>query len=80
MDMGLLRQALCWSLGINYLILFIWFFVLIYARDWMRSLHGRWFNLSEQTFDAIHYGAMAVYKILIIIFNLVPLIVLYIMR
>ena len=57
-------------------ILLIWFLVFINARTWMKSLHGRWFNLNEQTFDAIHYAAMAVYKILIMVFNLVPFIIL----
>lgn len=76
MNMELLRQVLGWSLALNYLILMIWFLVFIYARTWMKSLHSRWFNLNDQTFDAIHYAAMAVYKILIMVFNLVPFIVL----
>lgn len=76
MDMQLLGQVLGWSLALNYLILLIWFLVFIYARTWMKSLHGRWFNLDDQTFDAIHYAAMAVYKIFIMVFNLVPFIVL----
>ena len=79
MNIEFLREALCWSLVINYLILLIWFFSFIYAKNWMRSLHRRWFHLSDQTFDAIHYAAMAIYKILIMVFNLVPLIVLYLM-
>ena len=76
MDIQLLQQVLGWSLALNYLILLIWFLVFIYARTWMKSLHGRWFNLDDQTFDAIHYAAMAVYKIFIMVFNLVPFIVL----
>ena len=76
MDMQLLQQVLGWSLALNYLILLIWFLVFIYARTWMKSLHGRWFNLNDQTFDAIHYVAMAVYKMLIMVFNLVPFIAL----
>ncbi|TCB67114.1 DUF6868 family protein [Acinetobacter sp. ANC 4178] len=76
MDMELLRQVLGWSLVLNYLILLIWFLVFTYARTWMKSLHGHWFNLNDQTFDAIHYAVMAGYKILIMVFNLVPFIVL----
>jgi hypothetical protein len=38
----------------------------------MYRLHGRWFRLSPEQFDAIHYGAMAVYKIGILLLNLVP--------
>jgi len=46
------------------------------ARDWMRRFHGRWFRLSDEQFDALHYLGMSIYKIGILLFNLVPLIVL----
>ena len=62
---------------INYIILMIWFLAIIFARDWIKQVHGKWFNLSDTTFDAIHYGGMAVYKVGILLFNLVPLISLY---
>lgn len=61
---------------INYLILLVWFLVFTLAHDWLLRMHGRWFRLSDQQFDALHYGGMSVYKIGILIFNLVPLIVL----
>ncbi len=67
------------SVLINYIILMIWFLAIIFARDWIKQVHGKWFNLSDTTFDAIHYGGMAVYKIGILLFNLVPLIALYFM-
>ncbi|NNH38507.1 hypothetical protein HLH17_08580 [Acinetobacter sp. ANC 5380] len=67
------------SVLINYIILMIWFLAIIFARDWIKQVHGKWFNLSDETFDAIHYGGMAVYKIGILLFNLVPLIALYFM-
>jgi hypothetical protein len=57
----------------------IWFLAIIFARDWIKQVHGKWFNLSDETFDAIHYGGMAIYKIGILLFNLVPLITLYFM-
>ena len=72
----LFRFLLC-SLAINYAILLIWFVVFVTARNWLRALHGRWFRLSDPAFDAIHYSGMAVYKIGILLFNLVPLLALY---
>jgi hypothetical protein len=42
----------------------------------MFRIHSRWFKLSLETFDAIHYGGLAIYKIGIILLNLVPLIAL----
>lgn len=59
---------------INYGILLIWFVTLKYWRDLIYGLHGRWFRLSIEQFDMVHYGGMAIYKIGIILFNLVPLI------
>ena len=67
------------SVLINYIILLIWFLAIIFARDWIKQVHGKWFNLSDETFDAIHYGGMAIYKIGILLFNLVPLIAIYFM-
>ena len=71
-----LQHFLLWSLGINYAILLAWFLAFVFARGWMRAVHGRWFQLSDTTFDAIHYGGMAVYKIGIFLFNLAPLLAL----
>lgn len=57
----------------------LWFLAFIFARDWIKQVHGKWFNLSDATFDAIHYGGMAVYKVGILLFNLVPLMAIYFM-
>jgi hypothetical protein len=43
-----------------------------FAHDWIHRFHGRWFRMSVEQFDAIHYTAMAVYKIGVLLFNLVP--------
>ncbi|TJZ67999.1 DUF6868 family protein [Chitiniphilus eburneus] len=71
-----LKDFLLWSTVLNYIVLLVWFGVLIAARGWLYRLHGRWFKLAPETFDALHYGGMACYKIGILLFNLVPLIVL----
>jgi len=72
-----LAHFLLWSLAVNYAILLTWFIVFVAAHNWLRALHGRWFRLSEPAFDALHYGGMAAYKIGILLFNLVPLLALY---
>ena len=43
-------------------------------------MHTRWFRLSEERFDEIHYGAMAGFKLGIILLNVVPWIALTIME
>jgi hypothetical protein len=46
----------------------------------MYRLHGRWFRIPEDRFDAIHYAGMAVYKIGILLLNLVPLVALLVVK
>jgi hypothetical protein len=70
------RNALLWCAIINYGVLLVWFLFFILARDFMHRLHGRWFPLSVEQFDAIHYAGMAIFKLGIILFNLVPYIAL----
>lgn len=61
-----------WCSLINIGLLIFWFAIFSLAHDWIYRLHGRWFSLSVERFDAIHYGGMALYKMAIILFNLVP--------
>ncbi|WP_347454756.1 DUF6868 family protein [Acinetobacter thermotolerans] len=76
MDLDFWRQFLLYSLLINYGILMLWFLLIVFARNWVKRIHGQWFQLSDTTFDAIHYGGMAMYKIGILLFYLVPFITL----
>jgi hypothetical protein len=76
MSIELTRSFLLWCAVINYAILLVWFLVFTLAHDWMRRLHGRWFRLSDEQFDTLHYLGMSIYKIGILLFNLVPFVVL----
>jgi Family of unknown function (DUF6868) len=72
------RNALLWCTVINYGLLLVWFLFFTLAHDWTHRLHGRWFHLSVEHFDTIHYTGMALFKLGIILFNLVPCVALYI--
>jgi hypothetical protein len=72
MSIETLRKALLWCAVINYGILLVWFLSFILAHDWMYLFHGRWFRLSVEQFDMLHYAAMAIFKVGIILLNLVP--------
>ena len=74
MTINEIKYVLLWCTGLNYAILFIWFGAFVLAHDWMHKMHGRWFKISVETFDAIHYAGLAAYKIGILLLNLVPLI------
>ncbi|EGV16272.1 DUF6868 family protein [Thiocapsa marina] len=72
-----ITDVLLWCVGINYGFLLLWFGVFAFAHDWMYRLHRRWFRLSVDTFDAIHYAGMAAYKLAILLLNLAPLLALH---
>ncbi len=76
MSLDQLHDFLLWNLIINYTVLLLWFGVLTFAHDWVYRLHTRWFQLTPQTFDVLHYGGMAIYKIGVLLFNLAPLLAL----
>lgn len=76
MTVDALADLLLWCSLVHYLILLLWFAGFVMARERVLRLHGRWFRLSANQFDAIHYCAMAAYKLLILFFGLVPAIVL----
>jgi hypothetical protein len=73
-----IRGMLLWSLAINYSFLSLWFTAFVLGHDPLYQLHSRWFRLSIETFDAIHYAGMALFKIGIFLLNVAPLIALYV--
>ena len=72
MDLERIERLLLLCAAFNYAVLIVWFGVFAIAHDWLYRLHGRWFTIPASSFDAIHYAGMAVYKIGILLFFLVP--------
>jgi hypothetical protein len=72
MSIETLRSFLLACTVINYAILMVWFLAFMMAHDTLHRLHSRWFRLSADQFDAIHYAGMAIYKIGILLLNLAP--------
>ena len=76
MNIAMARAFLLWCTVINYGVLLVWWLFFLFTHDWMHGLHSRWFHLSMDQFDALHYVGMALYKLGILLFNLVPYIAL----
>lgn len=76
MTLELLRAFFGWCAILNLILLMVWFGLFVGARGALFRLHGRWFNLAPQTFDAIHYAGMAGYKLSLWMFFLIPYLVL----
>jgi hypothetical protein len=80
MDIATLIRFLGWSLALNFVVLLLWFLVFMLARGMIHRFHGRMLGLSDATVDTMHVAGMAGYKLAIVFFNLVPLLVLMQMR
>jgi len=80
MNLETLRSALLWCFVINTAMLMVWFLMLALGRDWVYRMHGKWFKVSPEKFDAIHYSGIIFFKVFIFGFYLVPYLALLIVR
>lgn len=72
MTIEITRDFLGWCSVINMGLLLWWFMFFTLVHDLVYRIHSKWFKLSVERFDAIHYAGMAFFKISIILFNIVP--------
>lgn len=72
MTVEIIRDILGWCSVINVGLLLWWLLIFTMAHDWIYKMHGKWFKLSVERFDTIHYAGMAFFKICIFLFNIVP--------
>ncbi len=74
------RKAFLWCTIINFGVLLIWFLFFALAHQWMYVFLGRWFHMSVELFNAMNFAGIGLYKLGIILFNLVPYIALRIVE
>lgn len=75
-----LRDALFWCWVINIGIMLWWWLWLVTAHDLVFRLHSRWIGvtIAEESFSTMHYCGLIFYKILNLVFFLIPWIALHI--
>ncbi|MEI8237141.1 MAG: DUF6868 family protein [Methylococcaceae bacterium] len=52
-----------WATVINVSVITLWFVIFMRYHDALYRLHSKWFKLSHERFDSIHYAGMAFDKI-----------------
>ena len=72
MNIETLRQAMLYCTVMNFGLLALWGLLSILPHVWMYRLAGRVFRLSAEQFDAINYSGILLYKLGVLLFNLVP--------
>jgi len=72
--LNVLAKILFQCFVFNIALLLLWVYLIIFFGDFVFSWHARFFEISREQFYAAHYTAMAVYKIMIFGFLLLPLV------
>ena len=60
----------CFLYGI--LLLALWFFVYVFAGNWMYDVHQKFFSITRYQFSAMNYFGMVRLKMTLIVFFLLP--------
>ena len=76
MSLDVITKVLAWCCVFNIEILIIRIIAFNAAHDLMYQLHNKLFKISADTFHNKNYTAFMVYRLLILVFNLVPYLVL----
>ena len=63
MEITMIRAFFAWCSVINLVLLLWWVLFLIFAHDFTYRMHSRWFKISVEKFDAIHYAGLAFFKV-----------------
>ena len=72
MDIEILKMFFMWCSIVNIGLLVLAFLLWMVASDRIYALHGAWFPMPRQTFNAIFYCLLGLYKIIVFVFNIVP--------
>ncbi len=67
-----LTEFFKWCSIINAVLLIFSIIVFIVMPDFVYRIHGHWFPMDRESFNVIIYGSLGFYKILFLVFNLIP--------
>ncbi len=78
MDIQTLTTFFMWCTILNVALLVLSSLLCVCAGDWVYRIHSKWFSVSRETFNVLIYSFIALYKLLVIVFILIPYIALLI--
>jgi hypothetical protein len=72
MDIQTLISFFMWCSILNLGLLMLSFIMLACAGDFVYRMHSKWFPMPRDRFNAVIYSFIGFYKIIVIVFNVVP--------
>jgi len=79
MDIVTLRAFFMWCTILNGGFLIFSSLILTFAGNLIYRVHTRWFPMPRDAFNIVIYSFIGLYKVLILVFNLVPYVALVIL-
>ncbi len=79
MDIAAIRTFFMWCTILNGSLLILSFILCCRGTDWVYRVHSKWYDIPRDTFNAMLYGFLGVYKMLWFVFNVIPYVALVIM-
>ena len=76
MSINVIRAFFKWCTIINGGLLIFWSLLLRYAGDWVFGMQSGWIPITRDAFHSEIYLLLGFFKIIVIVFNLVPYIAL----
>jgi len=80
MDIHMLCVFFMWCAVMNAGLLILMSLILTFAGEWIYRLHAKLFPMPRETFNAVIYSFLGLYKIVFLVFNIVPYVALLIMK
>ena len=78
MDLQTATEFFKWCTIITGAILLFWSLAAVVAPDFIFRQQSRWFAINRQSYDVVMFAFLAAFKILFIVFSLVPFLALWI--
>lgn len=72
MDAEKLKKILLWCIVINGSIFLFWSFFLLFTPDLVYRIQYQFFPITREAYNIVIYGFLGLFKILFLIFNVVP--------
>ena len=78
MDIQTLTTFFMWCTIINGALLALWTIMCIFASDLVYRMQSKWFPIPRETFNVVIYSFLGLFKIFVLVFNVVPYVALLI--
>lgn len=78
MDIPTLTNFFMWCTIMNGCLLVLWSIMFMFAPNLVYATQRHWFPIPRETFDVVLYSFIGAFKILFLMFNLVPFVALLI--